>query len=205
MIPNQQVNLLGIWGSNPFAGFTISEILKHSKKKTKTWVFNTLRLFVKNNILNSERKGNLDIYRLNVDNPISFQLLEYLEAQDTINFPQLHVISDIIEKSPFKNFSLLVFGSYAEKKSTKNSDLDLCLLIENKDMEKKITPYLQDVKLNTTLKIDEHCITFSEFVEMLLREEENLGKQIFRKHKLFYNADIYYQLLKEAHKHGFIP
>ena len=205
MIPNEQINLLRVWKDNLFAGFSISEILKRSKKRTKTWVFNTLKLFVKNKILNSERKGNLDLYSLNLHNPISIQLLHYVDAQDNIGFPQLKVISWIIEQSTVKNFSLLVFGSYAENKSAKKSDLDLCLLLENKDMEKKITPYLQDVKLTTTLKIDEHYITCSEFVEMLLREEENLGKQIFRKHKLFYNPDTYYQLLIEAHKHGFRP
>ena len=48
-------------------------------------------------------------------------------------------------------------------------------------------------------------VTFEDFVKMLLREEENLAKQIFIKHKLFYNSEIYYQLLKEAHKHGFRP
>jgi hypothetical protein len=40
---------------------------------------------------------------------------------------------------------------------------------------------------------------------MLLAEEENLGKQVFRKHIVFYNADIYYQLIKEAYKNGFRP
>ena len=205
MISNEKVNLLKVWRPNPFASLSIHEVMKLAKKRTKPWVFNTLSFFVKHKILNLQRKGNINIYSLNIDNPISIQLLQYLEVQENISFPQIGVISEIIEKSPVKNFSLIVFGSYATNKQTKNSDLDICLLIESKEAEKKIRPYLNDVKLNTAINIDEHYITFQEMIEMLLREEENLGKQIFRMHRLFYNQEIYYQLIKEAYKNGFRP
>ena len=68
---------------------------------------------------------------------------------------------------------------------------------------KKLKPYFNEIKLHHAVSADEHYITFNEFKEMLLRDEENLGKQIFRSHKVFFNADIYYQLIKEAHKNGF--
>ena len=42
-----------------------------------------------------------------------------------------------------------------------------------------------------------------DFIKMLLRDEENLAKQIFRNHILFFNPDIYYKLMMEAHKNGF--
>ena len=205
MISNEKIRILEVWGKNPFAGFTISEIMVISKKRTKTWVFNSLKNLTKHGILNSKRKGNLDVYSLNLNNPISIQLLQYLEAQKNINFLKLDIISEIIEKITIKSYSLLVFGSYAEDKQTKNSDLDICFLLENKGIEKKIKPYVNEVKFNFLTKIDEHYITFKEFIKMLLRDEENLGKQIFRKHKLFYNPDIYYQLIKQAQKNGFRP
>ena len=205
MISNEKIRLLEVWRKNPFRELSISEIIKDTKKKTKTWVFNALKLLVNNNILNSTRKSNLDIYTLNLENPLSFQLSQYLEAQNNLNFPQLRVISDIIEKIPIKNYSIVVFGSYADNKQTKNSDLDIVILIENKEVEKKIKPYVNDIKLNYPIKIDEHYTTFEDFVKMLLHEEENLAKQIFIKRRLFYNSEIYYQLLKEAHKNGFRP
>lgn len=100
---------------------------------------------------------------------------------------------------------VIIFGSYATSKQTKSSDLDICILIENKEIEKKIKPYINEIKLNHTIKLDEHYITLKDFIKMLLREEENLAKQIFINHKLFYNSDIYYQTIKEAHKNGFRP
>ena len=205
MISNEKIKLLELWAQNPFRELSIAEVMLESKKKTKTWVFNALKVLVKNNILNSTRKSNLNIYTLNSKNPLSLQFLQYLDTQKNLNFQQLKVVSEIIEKIPIKNCSILIFGSYVVNKQKKNSDLDVCILIENKDVERKIKPYIQEVKLNHPLKIDEYYITFEDFVKMLLHEEENLAKQIFIKHRLFYNNEIYYQLLKAAHKNGFRP
>ena len=178
MLSNEKLRLLNVWKNEHFSEFTISEIMKISKKKTKTWVFNTLKDLTKNRLLISKRKGNLNIYRLNSDNPLLIQALQYLESQKTLNFPALDIIIEIIDKPPIKNYCLLVFGSHAENKQKPSSDLDICFIIENKQLEKKIKPYLNEIKLSYKTDIDEHYITFKDLIKMLLREEENLGKQI---------------------------
>lgn len=205
MISNEKIKLLEIWKNNLFSGFSISEIMKISGKKTKPWVFNSLKHLAKSKLLISKRKGNINIYNLNLDNPFLIQMLQYLEVQKNLDFPPLDIIMKIINDISMKNYCLLVFGSYAENKQIKDSDLDICFLVENKETEKKIKPYFNEIKLNYIINIDEHYITFKDFVKMLLRNEENLGKQIFRKHKIFFNADIYYQLIREVYKNGFRP
>ena len=205
MMSGKKIKLLETWKRNIFSEFSISEIMKISGKKTKPWVFNALKQLTKNRLLFSKRKGNIDIYSLNLFNPYLIQTLQYIEGQNNLDFHQLDIITEAINKIPIKTYCLLVFGSYAENKQTKESDLDICFLIENKQAEKKIKPYFNEVKLNYPVEVDEHYITFSDFIKMLLRDEENLGKQIFKSHKLFFNPDIYYQLIKEAHKNGFGP
>lgn len=203
MISNEKLLLLNAWKSRMFDGLSISEIMQIAKKQSKPWVFNALKLLVKQGLLASERKGNLDIYNLNHGNPYLWHILQYLEAQESLSFPCLNIISEAIKAIPEKNYCLLVFGSYAEGKQKKGSDLDVCFLVENEIQGKKIKPYFDEVKLNYPLHIDEHYITFDDFVKMLLRPEENLAKQILIKRRLFLNADIYYRLVKEAHGHGF--
>lgn len=202
---NEKIKILEAWNKDIFAELSISEIMKITGKKSKPWVFNTLKLLTKQKLLLSKRKANLNIYSLSLDNPCLTQTLQYLEAQKNLNFPQLKTITDTINNIPLKNYCLLVFGSYAENKQKERSDMDICFLIENKQSEKKIKPYFNEIKLNHPIRIDEHYITFDDFIKMLLRKEENLSKQIFRKHKKFFNADIYYRLVKEAHKRGFRP
>lgn len=203
MIQNQRIMLLGAWKNRLFDELSITEIMGLAKKRTKPWVFNSLKQLARSKLLLSKRKGNMDLYRLNLDNPLLVQTLEYLEVQELIDFEHLEIIMETVNSVPVKNYCLVIFGSYAENRQTKSSDLDVCFLVENQYHEKKIRPYFNEIKLNHAIKIDEHYITFDGFIKMLLGEEENLGKQIFRKHKIFFNADIYYQLIKEAYKNGF--
>ena len=205
MLTIKQLELLEIWLNHPFQELSIAEIMHQSRRQTKTWVFNTLQRLTGLNLLTFTKKSNINLYKLNFDYPLALQMLHFLEIKSCLSFPQMEPIAEILKKAPITNFSLLVFGSYAESKQTKNSDLDLCFIVENKEGEKDIKPYLNEIKLNYSLSIDDHYITFNDFVAMLLNEEENLGKQIFRKHKLLYNADIYYKLIYKAYKHGFRP
>src|SRR3989344_7283387 len=108
MISNEKIRLLEVWRENLFRELSIAEIMKETKKKTKTWVFNSLKLLVNNDILKSTRKANLDIYSLNLESPLSLQFLQYLETQNNLNFPQIKAVSDIIEKIPIKSYSLVV-------------------------------------------------------------------------------------------------
>lgn len=205
MRTDEKIKVLEAWRKNPFSNLSRMEIMRTLNKKTKTWIFNTLKHLAKNNILKSEKKSNLDIYSLNLSNPISLKILDFLEIQESVNFERMDVISEMIDKIPVKGYCLIVFGSYAENKQKRDSDIDICILVNIKEDEKKIKPYINDIKLNYKVKIDDHYILFNEFIEMLTRSEENLGKQIFRKHKIFYNSDIYYNLIKEAYKNGFRP
>jgi len=204
MIQKQKIKLLEVWRKeNFFSEYSISKIMDLSNKKTKTWVFLSLKLLEKNKLIKSRRVGNMDLYSLNLDNPLCFFFLSFLEAEENLEFPFISLINEIIEISPVKDFSLIVFGSYAKKKQKKDSDLDICLLVKSQNEKKIILPYINEVKLNYPVEIDTYFITYPDFLKMLLNREENLGKQIFRKHIVFYNSGIYYNLLKEAYKNGF--
>jgi hypothetical protein len=98
MISNEKVKLLQTWKCDIFAQFGIAEIMKISKKRTKPWVFNALKQLTKNKLLLSKRKGNLDIYSLNLDNPFLIHTLQYLEAQNSLDFPHLDIITGTIKK-----------------------------------------------------------------------------------------------------------
>lgn len=203
MISQEKLKILGVWGKRMFDELSIAEIMHLSGKKTKPWVFNTLKLLVKYGLLIPKTKGNINLYSLNLHNPLLFQSLQHLESDDLLRFTQLKLIENIIDKTPVKNYCLLVFGSYAEKKQKESSDIDICFLVGSADEEKIIKPYLNEIKLGYSIEVDDHYIAFKDFVTLLLSKEENLAKQIFRKHKIFFNSDTYYQAILEAYKNGF--
>lgn len=205
MIPGETLRLLEAWGNNIFAELSISEIMRYTGKKTKPWVFNALKTLSKAGLLSRKRKGNINLYTLNIRNPLLIHTIQFLDCQRTYDFPALDIVQETTSRIPAYGYCLIVFGSYAKGKQTKESDLDMCFLVESAAMEKKIKPHLNDVKLSSRIRIDEHYLIFSDFVKMLLREEENLAKQIFRNCRIFFGADIYYKLIMEANKNGFRP
>lgn len=198
MVPMEQVRLLEAWRNELFEELSISEIMDISKKRTKPWVFNSLKALAKNELITARRKANINLYKLNLDNPLLIQTLQYLEAQRHFDFPHLKAIGELTSRIQIKSYCLLAFDSYGKKGS-----LNVCFLIEDKEAEKRIMPCFNKVKSEYSSDINGCCITFDDFLGMLLREGENIGKQIFREHNLFFNGDIYYKLVKEAHKNGF--
>ncbi len=52
-------------------------------------------------------------------------------------------------------------------------------------------------------EIEGYIFTQEEFFQMLINEEFNYGKELVRKHIIFYGAEAYYKIIFEAIKHGF--
>jgi len=61
----------------------------------------------------------------------------------------------------------------------------------------------KDIMLEPDTMKDHLEIIGKKLAEMLKNKEENLGKQIARKHLAVYNHRIFYEIIKEGMKHGF--
>jgi predicted nucleotidyltransferase len=203
MRPSKRNELISAWDENLFEAYSIKEIMLRTHKSSKPWVFNNLKHLVKEGLLVSERKGNIGLYSLNWENPLLSAVIQSLRMDKLLSFERLDVISDIIHKVPLRGYCLVVFGSYAEGAQKRDSDMDICFLVDDGEAEKKIRPFYKLARLGSPMELDAHFITYADFIEMLLRDEENLGKQIAMKHQVFYNPDIFYMLLREANRHGY--
>ena len=103
-------------------------------------------------------------------------------------------------KTPF--FIFLVTGSYANKKHTSKSDLDIVVIIDDPLDKRKINANLNKGELMIP-SVHSYVFTVSEFFEMLTNKEENYGKEITRNKMIIYGAYPYYKILKEAIEYGF--
>jgi len=198
-----KTNLLKTWKDNEYKAFSIREIMEINNKNSKPWVFEALNKLDEQNLIKKSKKSNLNLYELNTENILSWSALQKIEDSQNTNFSKLKIINKIISNINTSNYCLIVFGSYADDTATKNSDIDIVILAETEETIKKIKPQINEIKLETIEELDVHYITTKEFIELLLNKEENLGKQILKKHKIFFNENIYFNILKEAHQHGF--
>jgi predicted nucleotidyltransferase len=198
------LSLLAVWRKNPFQTLTLRDVMRLAGKKSKPWVFNALKELERQGYVAKTKVANANTYELKLDNPMLPLALQIVDARA---MPWRHqpIINDIITSIPQKAYSLIVFGSHADGTAKPDSDVDLLVLVESEVTAKKMKPYVNDVALHSPVELDVHYVTFADFVAMLLRDDENLAKQVFRKHMIQFNPNIYFQLIKEAHKHGFRP
>lgn len=189
----------------PWKKFTFKEIKKLSGKKSESYVYTSLKKFVKSDILKEERAGNVVLYFLNLSSHKTFAyagfVLEYLSwNKKQIPYKDLEKIAS---KIPTKFFIFIITGSYANNTQKKDSDIDLIIICDNTFEPKRIYAELkQDCELNIPL-IHLYVFKNTEFLSMLLNKEANYGKEIANKNLILFGGEGYYNLISEAIKNGF--
>lgn len=90
-------------------------------------------------------------------------------------------------------FVLLLFGSYAKRKQTKLSDIDLLFISNESGFETKVSDILSLLPLNT------HALVFSEeeFVRMKDSKKSNVIQEAIERNIILYGVEAYY-ILKNA-------
>ena len=204
MITKKQLKIFEVIAKKPFAEYTRKEVKKESKEKSNNALALAINLLKKEEVLIERKIGKSGLLTLNLENDLAFYYLALCNNNRISYKVKLAVESlkkEISEDTPF--YSIIIFGSYASGEQKKDSDLDVGVFIENEDKKKQIDALANSAKLKSVLEMDVHVIPKAEMIDMLTNKEENLGKQIARKHLAVYNHRIFYEIIKEGMKHGF--
>lgn len=193
-----------MFAKKPFEEKTRKEIKKESNEKSNNTLALLINLLKKEEVIIEKKIGKAGILTLNLENDLTFY---YISLCNKSRMPEViksvlnSLKKEISQETPF--YSIVIFGSYALGQQRKESDLDVAVFIDNYDKIKKIEALANSAKLKSIPEMDIHVISKSEMIEMLTNNEENLGKQIARKHFAIYNQCIFYEIIKEGIKHGF--
>ncbi len=93
-----------------------------------------------------------------------------------------------------KCYLLLLFGSYAKKKQTKNSDIDLVFIVPDGKEELFEEEVHRTARL---LPLPLHYLVFSEkqFLDMINAKEPNVGHEILKNNIILYGIEMYYEMI----------
>ena len=204
MLTESQLRIFEPLTKNMLKEYSIKEIKEYCGEKSNNALSLALKKFKDEDLVKERRVGRSLLYTLNIDNDLVFN---YITLINTKNLPKsvlraIERIKEDVEKHT-SFFSIVIFGSYAIGKQTKDSDLDVAVFIEEENKRKMIETAIKSSELKTPLEIHSNVISKEEFLEMLKIDNENLGKQIARKHLSIYNSHIFYSLLKRGIKNGF--
>jgi len=198
-LTKNELKILDLFRKNILLKSSIRNIMKRTNSKSYQRVYEAVGSLEKKQILYSEKIGNTNIISLKMSRN-TFINFAFLDEQEKNKIPNA---SKIIELKEITDYLIIVTGSYAKGNASKKSDLDLVIIIPDKDDVVNTQKLVENI---TMLLIPEiHLFVFrkKDFIDMLTDKKENYGKEIFKNHIILKNAQTYYELISEAIENGF--
>ncbi|MBU1199798.1 MAG: nucleotidyltransferase domain-containing protein [Nanoarchaeota archaeon] len=183
------LKLIQTLGKNLNNQIPIRQLSKESKVP-----YTTTHRLINNNkeIFIIDQKGNIKLVSLNLRDNITKNYLILAERKETEQYLNKNPEFQVLKKEiPSGNYSLILFGSRAEGKQREKSDIDLCII--NKDGKKNIN--FSKFELLFKLEINPIYLKHKEFKLMLKEEEQNLAKEIIKKHIILYGEEYFWNLI----------
>ena len=177
--------------------YSIKE-LADQLKRPYVKVHSSIQRLQKKNLIKKRILGKSHYCRFDYKNNLDVAC--FVEAQRARDFtnknkPIKIFLENIKEKLLFPNYSLVIFGSFAKNKQTKNSDLDLVIITSKQNLEKaERTPNA----LARTSNISIHSVEFIwvDFIKMLLSKELTVAKEIVKNHIIIHGCEQFYECIR---------
>ena len=166
---------------------TVKDIKEDLGIVSQSLVPQYLKVLESKKLIEKTKIANIHIYQIQYSNPLVFNYLE-LHTWDILS-QEVRIF--LIKITQVIHVPILIYGSYAKKTNTRNSDLDIAIISSNK---KNIETKLEDILLSTPLKIDIHIISPKELKTMIVAAYENLGKEIVRNNLPVSNSREFYHI-----------
>jgi predicted nucleotidyltransferase len=147
----------------------------------------------KNNILKSEKIGNLKQYSL-LKNPQVYSLLTLFDIEKTQKLPLLrkNAISTYINALPHPPIFAIVFGSTAKNNYNDESDIDVLIITHTKIDASKAE---KEADALCAMKISTFQITFEKFIKELTFKEDKVIQSALETGYPVLNQIRYYEVL----------
>src|SRR3989344_4957905 len=193
-INKNEVKIVELFRKELFLKASIMELMKKITSKSYQRVYEAVEKLIRKKILLSEKIGNTNLISLNFSRE-TILLFSFFDEKEGSKIPNYLRILDIKEIS---DYLILVTGSYVSGKFNKKSDLDLVIIVPDKEDIVAIQKLIENKTMLFVPSIHLYVFRKKDFIEMLKNKEPNYGKEIVKKKIILKNAQIFYELIKEA-------
>src|SRR3989338_6821133 len=169
----KESDILYFFAKEPWRGYTFTEVKVISKKKSKSYIERVIKKLLEGKIIKQEKIGHVSVYSLKLSSTKAKVFAGFVLEYNGWNkkYVPYDDLQKAMDKIPYRDYIFIVTGSYAGGKQTKESDIDIVILIEDCCDPKKV--YAQ-LKLQCELNIPPihlYVFKYSEFKEMLRSKE----------------------------------
>lgn len=150
-----------------------SEILRETKL-TQNTTLKHLRNLQDNHLLTSTKKIGNTFYKVQPNNPLVYAIFSYFDFKrlNELPFDRKRAILEFLERLEVKPLVAIIFGSTAKGTFGKESDIDILLVFNTKELENQ--KLKKDIKATTGVRIQTFIIDFDYFKEQILKEEDKV-------------------------------
>ena len=150
-----------------------SEILRETKLTQNTTLKHLANLQNLDIVISTKKIGNT-FYKVNPKNPLIYAVFSYFDYKRLNELPpeRKRAINEFLDSIQVKPLIALVFGSTAKGTFGKESDIDVLLIYNKKELED--SKLKKDIEAITGVKIQTFIIDFKYFKGQILKEEDSV-------------------------------
>jgi len=171
--------------------WTILEMAKELKVDYKN-TFQAINQL--SNLIIKKKKGNLNLIEIKMVLSSEVYSVENKRTEDFFGRNKvMELIKEDVDKLNYPFFIVLIFGSIVKGDFTNKSDIDMCIISDNKEKTREIVSKIRLLPK----KIEIHDFTTDEFVSMLDKSQNNLSKEIIKENIILFGIENYYNLVSK--------
>ncbi len=132
---------------NPTNSYTIRE-LSRQVKISPTWISKIVKEFKKNHLVETKEDSNSLKVKSKRDAP-------FMRLKQILNLDNLYssgIVDELVE-TYHKPDAVILFGSYSRGEDTENSDIDIAVLTDRKQVDDSYAKYEKELKRKLSIKV----------------------------------------------------
>lgn len=192
--------IISFFIENPLNEFGIREVSRKANIGYRH-AHAIIQKLVKKKVLLKKRKANVDFCSLNLHGDFAeVCFVEKLKARKFIDkySPIRDFLNEVMGKTKQIYYSIVVFGSFAKGKETKNSDLDILIIAPEKSVAEEIERIINAESVTVAAGIQAIAISESDFIANLADKKPNVVIEAFKNHIIITGAESFYNGVRIA-------
>lgn len=197
MLTGTESKIMGLLVSGPDISYSIKKIAD-TIEKPYPLTYNSVKKLLGRKLA---RKDNHEMILLDYqDNLSEVAYVECLRAKEFIekNKSLALFVKDVKDALVSDFFIFLMYGSYL-KKGKKANDMDIIIILEADSSVELVEKQVHNIATNFSLNLDINVISVKSAYEMLFKRSQfNIMNESVNNHMIFFGAESYYRILKNA-------
>ncbi|OGY44074.1 MAG: hypothetical protein A2729_00025 [Candidatus Buchananbacteria bacterium RIFCSPHIGHO2_01_FULL_39_14] len=190
---NNNLNVLKLFVDNKDKSFTIKHAAATLNINYRIAYEEIMKLEAEK-LINIIKYGNANVCRFNYKYSSKIIEIEEVRKNELFKNKDIKLIYKRIREIKNSFYCLILFGSYANKKNKKSSDIDICLVTDNEQIHKQVSSLIEITPLNI------HLQEFNtiQFISMLKSKEFNVGNEIIKNNIVLHGIENFYEMVNNV-------